>query len=229
MCHLCAKYGKVVHSAPHLPQKLKYYLSEKRIAAVLPYLIRNMPESAGNECVMIGTFRKLSHADFRLRVARVDPRFARLGEAAYAKDATPSRPFAMTLVGFGWIYMVSSISNRRDHIATSLRQGSLPEHYHDWIFGGLAVLLAASVVLLLLHVLRYSYKTGAKKKNSGGILMGALVALTLFYTPASVWDMGFGMLDGNSQQVILAANTAFEQTFPNLTLDNVAFVSSQGN
>lgn len=214
---------------PRPPKRLKFYPLEQLIAAVLPQSSPISPESPGNDCVMIGTFRKLTQEDFRQRVARVDPRFARMGHAAYAKDGTAARPFGMVLVGFAWIYMVAAISNRRDHILGSLRQGSLPEQYHDWVMHGLAVMLAASMVLLGLHLLRFKTKTGGKKKNSGGILMGALGALTLYYMPASAWNVGFGLLDGNSQQVVMAANQTFQQAFPNLTLDNVAFVSSQGH
>lgn len=172
--------------------------------------------------------RKLAHADFRSRVARVDPRFARLGHAAYAKDKTPSRPFGMALLGFGWIYLVASISNRKDHIAASLKQGNLPAQYHDWIFMMLTMLLAGSLVLLAMHLLRYFWKTGGKKRNSGGILIGALGALMLFYTPASVWQMGYGMLDGNSQQILASAGDALDDALGTLPLDSIAMVSSQG-
>ncbi|MBP0482864.1 hypothetical protein [Sagittula salina] len=173
--------------------------------------------------------KKLTHADFRTRVARVDPRFARMGHAAYARDATPAKPFGMALLGFGWFYLVVSVAYRRDHIAASLRQGSLPDEYHGWIMHGLAVLLAASMVMLCMHLMRYMSKTGGKRKNSGGILTGGMLALTLFNTPPGIWQMGFGMLDGNSQTAILTASAAFGDTIPGLQLDKIASVASNGH
>lgn len=169
---------------------------------------------------MSTAFRKLSQVDFRKRVARVDSRFARMGPAAYAKDRTPARPLSMALMGFGWIYLVASISNRRDHITASLSQGNLPDHYHQWIFSGLAVMLAASMVLLLLHVVRYFAKSDGKKKNSGGILLGALLAVALFHTPAGVWQGGLGMLDQHSQRMILAAGTTLKDS-PVMAINNL--------
>ena len=151
-----------------------------------------------------------------------------MGHAAYAKETIKSKPMGAALLGFGWIYFVTSISNNRANIEASLAQGSLPEHLHTYIFGGLAVLLAASVVLLGLHLMRYVFKRGARRANSGGILFGALGALMLFYTPTVVWQEAFGMLDGTSQSALLAASTALEETLPGIGIDSVAFVSSNG-
>jgi hypothetical protein len=178
---------------------------------------------------MTTAYRKLGHEDFRKRVARVDPRFHRLGHAAYARDTTVAKPFGSVLLGFGWIYFVSAISTNRAHIEESLRQGTLPQEYHVYIFAGLAVMLMASVVLLGMHLLRYFVKRGAKRSNSGGVLIGALGALVLYYTPDSVWQHGYGMLDSHSQGALMTASNAFNDSFPSLAKGSVAFVSSNGN
>lgn len=177
---------------------------------------------------MARTLTKQTQSDFRSRVKRVDPRFHRMGAQAYSKDRTPRRRTPSLLMGFAWIYMVASVANNRDTIATSLKQGSLPAQYHDWIFAGLTVLLAASAVMIGLHLVRYLFKDGNKKKNSGAVLFGGLGALMLFYTPASVWTQGYGMLDTHSQSVLMQASAALEGRFPDLKVDEVAFVTSTG-
>lgn len=178
---------------------------------------------------MSTAIRNLTHADFRQRISRVDKRFHRLGEAAYAKDATVPRPFGSTLTGFAWIYVVVAVSTNRELIASSLRQGSLPTEYHDWIFNGLAAMIVASFVMLALHVFRYFVKSGGKRTNSGAVLVGAIGALVLFYAPSDVWSTGFGMLDGHSQNALMTAGAAIEGTFPGLAVQDLTFVSSAGN
>lgn len=175
---------------------------------------------------MARTLTKQTHSDFMLRVRRVDPKFHTHGEAAYAKDRRPRRRTVSTLLGFGWIYTVTAIANGRDHIAGSLREGSLPTEYHPWIFAGLTVLLAVSAVMILLHIARWLFHGGNKKRNSGGILLGALGALMLFYTPASLWTQGFGMLDGHSRTVLSQAGAALEDTLPGIRIETVSFVAS---
>lgn len=178
---------------------------------------------------MARALKKQSHLDFRSRIKRVDPRFFRMGNHAYARDTTPRRGTLSMLTGFGWIYLAASIANNRDHIAASLRQGSLPAEYHPYIFGVLTAMLAASTVMVLLHLMRYLFNDGNKKRNSGGILLGGLGALMLFYTPADVWNQGFGMLDGHSQNMLQHAGAAIEEAFPGVRIDDVAFVTSGGN
>ncbi|CUH77630.1 hypothetical protein [Tropicibacter naphthalenivorans] len=177
---------------------------------------------------MAHLIRKQTHTDFRRRVKTVDPRFYRWGERGTVRDLTPQRPVGSALMGFGWAYLVISVSNNRDHIAASLKQGNLPAQYHDWIFAGLAVLLAVSGVMLALHVFRYLFKNGGKRKNSGGLLIGALGALVLIYTPSTVWTTGFGMLDSNSQGLMMQASATVGDVLPGVDFGKVTFVSSNG-
>lgn len=155
--------------------------------------------------------------------------FHRFGERGALADATPSRPFGALLMGFGWAYLVVSISNNRDVLETSLAQGSLPDRLHGYVFMILAGLLAMSVIMLALHVFRFlTMRKGGKKKNSGALLMGVLGALTLTYTPASVWQTGFGMMDVNSRSFVIAASDTVKDAIPEVDFGNVAFASSIG-
>lgn len=175
---------------------------------------------------MARVLTKQTRNDFQNRVKRIDPQFHRMGEAAYASDKAPRRRTVSVLMGFGWVYLVAAIGTNRDHIATSLEQGSLPAAYHDHVFMGLTVLLAASCVLLCMHVVRYFLKSGNRSRNSGGILVGAMGALAVFYAPTDVWTAGFGMMDGNSKNLLLTASAALEETFPGINVDSMTYVLS---
>ncbi|WP_121629770.1 hypothetical protein [Tropicibacter alexandrii] len=174
------------------------------------------------------TFRKLSHADFRQRVKVVDPAYYRWGDGANRVDHTRQRPVASALMGFGWAYLTITIANNREMIESSLQQGNLPVEYHSWVFSGLAAFMGITGVMLALHLARYLLKSGGKKRNSGGILLGALGAMILVYTPASVWQTGMGMLDDNSRGLMMQASATVEEVLPNVDFGKVTFVSSQG-
>ena len=150
--------------------------------------------------------RKQTHRDFRSRVKRVDPAFYRWGERANLRDATVKRPFGSVLGGFLCAYVVIAVANNRSYLESSLRQCNLSADVQGWIQAGLAALLAVSGIMLFLHLLRFFLKSGAKKQNSGALLMGVLGAMMLVYTPASVWQTGYGMLDNNSRSMLLTAS-----------------------
>lgn len=177
---------------------------------------------------MRGTFKTRNHGDFRRRVKRVDPVFYRWGERGSARDTTVKRPFGAVLLGFFWAYLVISVGRNRATLEQSLGQGSLSADVQSWIMAGLAALLAVSVVMLALHLFRYFVQNGGKKHNSGALLVGVLGALVLVYTPASVWNTGFGMLDDNSRNLLLTASSTVEDALPGVDFGSVAFVSSTG-
>lgn len=172
-------------------------------------------------------FRKLDKDDFSARVRRIDPHYARTGGQTSAKGE--ERPFLSMIGGFFWAYLVISIAHNHDYIENSLRQGNLPQHMHVWVFGGLAALLAISGVFLLLHLGRWIMRRDAAKRNSGGLLMGALAAGVLVYTPASVYEAGLGMMDDRSRNILLAASGSVSESLSQVEFNTVAFVSSQGN
>lgn len=174
------------------------------------------------------SFRKQDHTDFRRRVKTVDPVFYRWGEKGTRRDATVQRPIGSTILGFGWAYLIVAVANNRQLIESSLRQGNLTQDVQGCIMMVMAGLLAASGIMLLLHLFRYFAKGGAKRRNSGGLLIGALGALVLSYTPASVWNMGLQMMDGNSRAFVQTASSTVNDAIPGLNLSGVAFVSSQG-
>ncbi len=168
------------------------------------------------------------YSDFRRRVKRVDPAFYRWGEGARLKDATASRPTASALAGFAWAYVVISVGSNRQLLEASLREGNLSAAAQEKIMMGLGALLMASIMLFALHAVRYWLGNGGKKRNSGGLLVGALGALVLVYTPASVWQTGFGMMDDNSQSMFLTAQATLSDALPGVDLGSVSFVSSSG-
>ncbi|WP_186766613.1 hypothetical protein [Puniceibacterium confluentis] len=133
-----------------------------------------------------------------------------------------------TLAGFGWCYLVIAVANRKEHIRESLLQGSLPANTHDTIFAVLAALLAISGVMLGLHVLRFLTKRGASKGNSGNLLFGALAAAALVYTPASVFEAGYGLLDENSRSLLQAAHTTVKDSVPGIDWAGAVMVASNG-
>ena len=196
--------------------------------AISPHSAPVWSKSLARNYLMQRSFRKLGHADFRQRVKVVDPAYHRWGDGARRADHTQQRTVASALLGFGWAYLTITIANNRDSIEASLAQGSLPVEYHSWVFSSLAAFMGITGVMLVLHLARYLLKSGGKKRNSGGILLGALGALMLVYTPASVWQTGMGMLDDNSRGIIMQAGAAVDDVLPNVDFGKVTFVSSQG-
>ncbi|MDJ0822801.1 MAG: hypothetical protein QNJ09_13450 [Paracoccaceae bacterium] len=171
------------------------------------------------------------HTDFRRRVKAVDPKYYHWGERGAKPDATKSRPVLFAMMGFAWAYLVISVSRNKTLLEESLAQGSLTDQMQSNIVMVLAALLAASGVLLMLHLGRFFLKKGGKSRNSGGLLVGALGALMLVYTPPSVFQAGYSMLDTNSRTLLMAAHNTVTDTVkgsvPTVDFGNVAFVSSQ--
>lgn len=177
---------------------------------------------------MMRTFRKQTRQDFRGRVKRIDPKFYRMGDRAYAKDKTPRRRLLSVLTGFGWAYVVMAVATNKDQVAAALAQQGVPAVHHGTVFIGLAVLVAVSCVLIGVHGLRFMLHHGNRGRNSGGLLAGALAAVTLFHAPTALWQTGFGLMDNHSQTLLQTASTAIEKQFPGVGIGTLTFVSSSG-
>lgn len=175
---------------------------------------------------MLKTTRNLTHRDFRQRIKRVDSHFYRTGNCVNI-DARKSRPIGATLLGFGWAYLIVALSSNRPAIESSLKQGTLPGEYHDWIMAGLAAVIAASMIMFAMHLIRFLFQSGSRRTNSGGILVGTCAALALIYTPPDVWKAGFHMLDENARSFIINASDSMEIEMPAVDFTEVAFVSSR--
>lgn len=173
-------------------------------------------------------FRKQNHGDFSRRVNQIDPQSFRKGIFGCSHDTAKPHVVGAALLGFGWAYMAAAIGGNRNHIEAALRQGNLSSEAQHWIISALAAALAASLVMLSAHVLRAVVTGGARRKNSRGLLLGAMLAFALFYTPDVVWQTGFGMLDGRSQDFLQAASDMVESTFTGLNIDQISFTSSRG-
>ncbi len=167
-------------------------------------------------------FRKMTRQDFSSRVARIDPEYASIKIAA---DARPARPFMALMMGFGWGYLCLAVARNRDFIEQSLLQGTLSQAHRDHVFHALAALLAVSAVMLVVHFLRFTFtpKHSATRGNSGGLLLGAMMAAGVVHTPPGVMEAAFGLLDDNSRSLIIAASEAVPAE-----LRAVDFVSSAG-
>ncbi len=197
----------------------------------VPYFFTSPPHLTHTETRMRLSRHNKQHREFRRRIKAVDPRFYHLGTSRGRTDTTPSRPTLFAMLGFGWAYLVISISRNKTLLEQSLSQGSLSDEMQSNIVMALAALLAVSGIMLALHLMRFFLKKGGKSRNSGGLLFGALGALMLVYTPPSVFHAGFGMLDDNSRNLLLAAHNTVTDTMngavPNVDFGNVVFVSSQ--
>lgn len=191
------------------------------------------PDSAVNDLIMTmpyrpTAFRKQNHGDFRSRVKRIDPGFFRMGESAYSTDKTRENVLGAVLLGFGWAYLVAAIGSNRSEVEATLRRSVLTPEAQGWIISALAALLAASLVMIALHLVRFFVAKGARRKNSRALLTGAVLAFGLFHTPDVVWQTGYSMLDIRSQDFLSSAGQMVEDTFPGLNIDRISFTSSGG-
>jgi hypothetical protein len=170
------------------------------------------------------SIRKQTHDDFKARVGRVDPAFARSGGRETQAAAAVS-PLPWIVAGFGWMYLAAGVARNRDAMAASLVQGSLPVQAHAWIMGAMAALLGITAILMVAHAARFALRRRGNRGTSGAILGGALGALVLSYMPAGTLQTGLGLLDDNSRGLILAANGTVKETV-GLDFQGVAFVTA---
>lgn len=173
------------------------------------------------------TPRKLTQLDFHQRVKRVDSNFLHNGNGTHAEHRK-SGPFKTTVVGFGWAYAVLLLAANRPAIETYLNQGVLPPQYHIWVVAAFSAAIAASMVLLLVHVLRLVFQKGHQRTASGGLLFGTGLALALTYAPPSVWSAGNTMFDDNLRGFVMSANASLDMDLPEIDFSDLSFVTSAG-
>ncbi|GGF72725.1 hypothetical protein SAMN05216376_101580 [Mameliella alba] len=171
-------------------------------------------------------FRKQDQSDFSRRVRRIDPEAQAQG-AATRRRAQP-KMLTAGLTGFGAAYAISAIATNRDRIELALRQEGLAPDTQHLVLSALTAALAATLVMLTFQVMRAALTAGVARKNGRAYFLGAIVAFGLFYTPDFVWQLGFDLLDGRSQNVLASAGAFFEDSFPGLNIDQISFTSSGG-
>lgn|GEM_PF-3304371 len=171
-------------------------------------------------------FRKQDHRDFSRRVRRIDPEAQAHGTAA-RRRAQP-KMLTAALTGFGAAYATAAIATNRDRIELALRQEGLAPDTQHLILSSLAAALAATLVMLTFQILRAALTAGVARKNGRAYFLGAVLAFGLFYTPDVVWQFGFDLLDGRSQNALASAGAFFEDSFPGLNIDQISFTSSRG-
>ncbi len=170
-------------------------------------------------------FRKQDHSDFSRRVRRIDPEAQARGIAGRAR----AQPKMLTagLTGFGAAYATAAIATNRDRIELALRQEGLAADTQHLVLAALTAALAATLVMLTFQVLRAALTAGVARKNGRAFFLGAVAAFGMFYTPDFVWQFGFDLMDGRSQNVLASAGSFFEDNFPGLNIDQISFTSSR--
>ena len=161
--------------------------------------------------------RKQTHSDYSARVYRVNQTFH-----ARNRDRRRDRPFAFWVMGFAWCYIVLTMATRNEEILASLKAGSLPPELHNLVLSGMAVLIGISCVLLLFHIARIAIRR-PERRNSTSLVFGALVALGLMLTPASVFQAGYAALEKNTRGLVTSTQTAVR----GIDWNDVVLVSSQ--
>ncbi len=169
--------------------------------------------------------RKQTQADFDARVRRLDPHYARTGRSrpSLAAETRADRPALAVLGGFTWIFVAVSISRNRETLRESLAAGTLNADMQWAVMAGLAAMLAATAVMLLVHALRFVARRKGKRGASGPLLIGAIAALALSHTPPSVVSAGIEMIDPNSRALLRTANKTVKDNM-GVDLGSVRFV-----
>ncbi len=166
---------------------------------------------------MARTFRKQTHDDYLARVSRVNASFL-----ATHRDRSHEHPIAFGLLGFLWFYLVLSIATRKSDILSSLQSGALPEDMHNLVLSVIAVMLGTSLVVLIYHLARFVIRQH-DRRNSGGLVFGAIAALGLTLTPPAVLEAGYGLLDDNTRTLVATTQNKMR----NIDWNEVVMVSSQ--
>jgi hypothetical protein len=184
---------------------------------------------------MARILRKQTHADFRLRVQRVDPAFHRHGAEAATPAAAlaPGRtPRLAALTGFGWVALLCLVAGNRPAIAAALERAALPDPLPVWALAGLGALLAASVVLLARHLLVAVLRRGAARRHSAALLIGGALAFGLAQLPGDLYRQGFDHLEqttrGAAQGAMASAGALMAQALPDLAPGRGALSAALG-
>lgn len=172
-------------------------------------------------------FRKMTQADFRDRVRRIDASSSRKGQSERPEKGS-RRPFLNMLTGFGGAYIVMTVARNREAIEINLAGSSLSASQQHVVLLALAVFLAVAAVALGINIFRWtmSRPKTIKRSNSSGVILGTFLAAALIYTPASVVEAGMGLLDDNSRSLLMAASEGVKSAVP-VSAASIAFVSSR--
>jgi hypothetical protein len=153
------------------------------------------------------TYKKQTVADFRQRVKRVDPAFAVIGEAAYARPTVRYRPLVSLITGAGWLYLVGLLLTDPGRIPISLQLGSLPEQLHMLVMALPTALIITTALILPVHLARALLRFNPRHKNARMILLGAIVGGTLAYLPDDSVMAGLDYLHGPGKDGLLIAQS----------------------
>lgn len=148
---------------------------------------------------MTRTFRKLGKNDFQARLKRIDG--LQGGHGGSQGSNRRDKPLFSALLGFGWFYAALGIGMNKTKIEASLAQGNLAANVQTYIVGILAVLLIITAVMLCVHVFRFVVG-GRARRNSGGLVMGAIGAIGFVSAPPELWSLGYDLLDNNAQMIV---------------------------
>lgn len=171
-------------------------------------------------------FRKQDHGDFSRRVQLIDPT-AQFGGLPNRYRAQP-KVVTAALLGFGAAYTAAAIGTNRDRIEAVLRQQGLTPDTHHLILSVLTAALAATLVMLTVQVVRTALTAGVGRKNGRAYVLGAALAFAMFYTPETIWLLGYDLLDGHSQGFLSKAGEIVGEVIPGLAIDQIRFTSSRG-
>ncbi|MCT4556097.1 MAG: hypothetical protein N4A53_15550 [Pelagimonas sp.] len=177
---------------------------------------------------MAQSFRKLTRRDFQKRANRVAPGYAGDLLSKVQNDQSPSHPILSAGMGFLWGYLTLSIATRRAEIEGSLTQGSLPAQTQHWVMMALAAFVTVSAVMLVLHLIRMVILRGGKRSNSRGVLIGAVLAGGVIYSPPELWETGGLLIDAKTHSLLRGASEQVETILPEGVLDRIIYASSMG-
>lgn len=138
---------------------------------------------------------------------------ARLRSHARGQRAKPvkGQPWLWRMVGFVWFYIVLTMARKKDYIAQSLSEGTLNEQAQFGFMAAMAALIAASLVVFGIHLVRYVGKA-RMARNSGGLISGAVMASGLIMIPPEAYDHAFNLLDDNTRSFLETANANLDQS-----------------
>ncbi|MCE0507164.1 hypothetical protein LR948_17480 [Roseivivax sp. GX 12232] len=169
-------------------------------------------------------FRKLDQADFRARVTRLDPHYARHGVSRARPRAQSERPALWAMLGFSLSLCLTALVQNRAAISESLAQGSLGADHRLWLLGGVTALAIYGVLRLAAFALQCLFAKRARRGAPGGLVVGALGALLVLQVPSETYRAGLALLGAEGDRIARDASRGAQERL-NIDAAELRFVS----
>ncbi|MWD27353.1 hypothetical protein E0K89_007710 [Aquicoccus sp. SCR17] len=139
------------------------------------------------------TVKKLSRGEFDSRIRRIES-----DAAPRRRPVAEGRPGLAACATFAWLFLVAGLASGEAGVTHDRLDALLLPALRGLLEPALALALAATVAVLLVHLVRFLLGRRGRG-TSGGVLLGAVAAIGLIMLPPEVKAPGYALLQTQSR------------------------------